>query len=208
MYHGIENAVKDIVRFPECSFGVVRPENPQFIGPLKIAETDVLNLEHFGSGVLNSSLGNNVFKTSFLKEHPFFINYRNSDTYSRLYFSFFSPVLVLMDPIAIWRQSPAQASQKVSDLMALEERLHFYFHHFIPLNQQYKFIAEQGLKIIYNKWLVMCFLKRVCNFISVTHLKGLMIDNFLNTIKYARSKNKTGFWDRYNYKNLNVAFRQ
>ena len=112
LFRGIEDTLKDLVRFPKCELAVVRPENPKFIGPIEIDRLDALNLEFFGGGVLDSSLANNIFRTAFLKKNLFLVEYKNSDQYSRILFLKSSNLLVLVTPIAIWRITKNQDLKK------------------------------------------------------------------------------------------------
>lgn len=208
LYRGIENVVKEMIRFPECAFGVVRPENPKFIGPLKVQEIDALNLEILGSGILESALCNNVFRTDFLKEKLLFNQYRNSDTYSRIYFSFFHPVLILIDPIAIWRISSGQASTKISEVTRRKELNDFYYNYLLPLNQQFRYLNELSLKRKYYRNLIRCYIDRLRSFRSTKDLKPYLIDSFTDLYKIVFSEKKATYWNEYNYENINIYFKK
>lgn len=208
LYRGIENAIKEMLRYPECAFGIVKPENPKYIGPLKVNQEDILKLELSGNGLLDSALCNNVFRTEFLNDKPFFNQYKNSDTYSRMYFSFFSPVLILIDPIAIWRISPGQASVNIEISTRQEESNHFYFHSLMPLNQQFKYIEHDILKRNYYRNLIKCAINRIKKFKTFRDLIPYFQDNFIQVFQYALKRNTSQFWGKYNYDNIHIYFRQ
>jgi glycosyltransferase involved in cell wall biosynthesis len=208
LYRGIENAIKEMLRYPECSFGIVKPENPKYIGPLKVSQIDIIGLEMTGNGILDSALCNNVFRSDFLKDKLLFNQYKNSDTYSRMYFSFFSPVLILIDPIAIWRITPGQASGNIKFSTRLEESNHFYFNYLLPLNQQFNLVDQDQLKRNYYRNLVKCMINRVKKFKTIKDLLPFFQDNFASVFQYILKQNKNQIWSIYNYENIHIYFRQ
>ncbi|MFM7858501.1 MAG: glycosyltransferase family 2 protein, partial [Flammeovirgaceae bacterium] len=59
-FRGIEDAIREMLRYPECQFGVVNTQSLKCVGPIKISSEDAFNLEFFGGGVVDGSLTNNV----------------------------------------------------------------------------------------------------------------------------------------------------
>ena len=208
LYRGIENAVKEMKRFPECGFGIVKPENPKYIGPLEIGQRDVIGLEFLGPGVLESALCNNVYRTSFLKRNLFFDDYRNSDTYSRIYFAFFTPVLVLIDPIAIWRITPNQASQSIPVLTSYFERIHFYRFYLIPINLKYRLIDPEKLYQVYYRTLGRYLLMKLAKIETVADLRSYLMHGFVKAVKYCFARYHRIYWDQYDYLNINILIEK
>ena len=206
LYRGIEYAVAEMERFKDCGMGVVRPENPRFIGPLRIQPYDILHLEYFGTSVLDSALCNNIYRTTTLKKFPFFCDYKNSDTYSRIRIAFYTDILVLIDPIAIWRQRPQQASRQITPLIKMIEQLSFFKNYLFLMNEKTAILPVSDIKTIYYKLFIRVFIKQLLRFSFFREWKQYKADDFTAIILHCFRKNRKAYWDEYNYTNLNYQF--
>lgn len=204
-FRGIEDAIREMLRYPECQFGVVNTQSLKCVGPIKIFREDAFNLEFFGGGVIDGSLTNNVFRTSFLKENLFFTEYKFSDTYSRIKFLEKTDVLVLYSIIGAWRISPNQASQKVDQKKSINEMLHFYKHHLLNDKSPIKIDVREKIKARYYKSLFRHLAK---NFYNIGYakrlLKSYLIDDLFGAFVISRAKIDSNFWDHYNWDNINM----
>ena len=208
LYRGIEDSIKEIVRFPDCGLAVVRTENPKYIGPIVIGREDALNLEFFGGGVLNSSLANNIFKASILKEHLFFTQFKNADRYSRINLLRDTNLLVLSTPIAIWRLTTNQTSNKISVQRQYWEYLKFCKDELF-VRAEYSILNQTSLKRIYYRVLLTFIIKGIKNInLNPKEVNFFFLDNFLDMLKYFFEKPNNEFWEDYNYTNINIYFKQ
>jgi glycosyltransferase involved in cell wall biosynthesis len=208
LYRGIEDTVKEMVRYPNCGFGVVRPENPKFIGPLEIERKDALQLDFFGGGVLDSSLSNNVFENSLLKKNLFLESYKSSDTYSRINLLRFADLLVLVSPIAVWRLTPNQASKKI-DL----GRQHLEFLNFCKtdlfVHPEYFFFSKDLLRRLYYRRLYHYVKMNKIKFLfSPKSISEYILDDWRNVFLFFFKKPAEPFWNEYNYENVNIYFKR
>ena len=208
LFRGIEDTLKDLVRFPKCELAVVRPENPKFIGPIEIDRLDALNLEFFGGGVLDSSLANNIFRTAFLKKNLFLVEYKNSDQYSRILFLKSSNLLVLVTPIAIWRITKNQASKKITIARQARELLTFY-QDYLFASPEYSELNQNRLKRRYYRTLFSLIFSSFRNGdFHFYKLRNFLIDDWRFAFEIAlHNKSEDVFWSHYNYYNINIYFK-
>ncbi|MCX6210389.1 MAG: glycosyltransferase [Bacteroidetes bacterium] len=206
---GIELAVTEIELYKNCGFAIVKTENPKFIGPLEINSKDGYNLEYFGGGFLNSSLANNIFKTSFLKEIFFDESYANADTYLRLRLLKKTNVLVLTNPICLWRLTNNQASKKISYNNQLQQNIVFIKSNIFE-DESFNYFEKERLKPFYYKLIYRLFKQESLrgNIQKAFAVKKYFMDNLGKALKYLFQKSGTNFWSEYNYSNLNINIKQ
>ena len=202
---GIELAVIEMEQHNNCGFGIVKLENPKFIGPLEINSNDGLNVEFFGGGLLNSSLANNVYKTSVLQQHLFLNEYKNADTYTRISLLKTCNVLVLINPICLWRLTINQESKKISYSNQLLQQIQFIKDEILQ-DPNFVFFAKQKLKPRYYKLIYALFKQELFSlrFANAFAVKKYFTDSFITSLKYFLQKSETNFWSEYNYENLNI----
>lgn len=205
LYRGLEDAVREIVRFPDCGFGVVRPGSPKFIGPVELQREDAVNLEYFGGGVLDSSVTNNVYRTSFIKKNLFLTQYRTADTFTRMNFLKKTNVLVLYSNVSIWRQSPTQASRKVSEQQLRADILDFYKNYVFA---DKGFLTEDQTERL-KRYYYRIFFKYMMGSIkrgrfNKNKLKEFLLDPLSKAFKYSRTPMDHSFWGQYTYDNINL----
>ncbi len=202
---GIELAVTEMEQFKNCGFGIVKTENPKFIGPIEISSKDGFNLEFFGGGFLNSSLANNIFRTAILKANLFDESYANADTYTRLTLLKSTNVLVLINPISLWRLTKNQASKKVSSESYLHQKIRFLKLNFIE-DTKFDLLDKEKLKTYYYNLIYTLFKRNLYNFCfgKAVALRSYFTDSFYKTIKYSLQKKEIGYWSEYNYEHLNI----
>lgn len=208
LHRGIACAVEEMEEAEDCGVAVVRPENPKFIGPLRIARADALMLDFFGGGVLDSSLANNFFRVDFLKQHPFLEHYRSADTFSRVLFMLHTNLMVLINPIAIWRQSDDQASRGLSYAVRLRETIQFYHDHLLPNAELLRILPEGALRKRYYRMIARLAMLELQSFRSPLYLKKYLIDSWSVIMKSWRQPEPPEFWKEYNYTNLHARFRE
>lgn len=204
---GIELAVEEIEKYKSCGFGIVKPENPKFIGTIEITSKDGFNLEYFGGGLLNSSLTNNIYRTNILKENLFDENYKNADTFLRLNLLKKNNVLVLINPIGLWRISKNQASKKIDYSTQLLQQISF-IKSAILTDSSFTLIDKTKLKTNYYK-LIFTLIKQEFikfHFINIVSMKKYFLDGFIKSLNYSFKKRDSSFWNEYNYENLNIRF--
>jgi glycosyltransferase involved in cell wall biosynthesis len=205
---GIELAVAEMELHQECNFGIVKSENPKYIGPLSISPYHIYNLEFFGGGILNSSLANNIFRTEIFKKYKFLSGFKNSDTYTRLLLAQFSNILILINPISVWRLTENQSSKKISIENHLLQRVIFYYE-YILLSKNFELIDKVDFKPIYYRNyanLLLCYL-RTFEFQKIKQVRKYKIDSFYKILKFLFKETKSNYWDEYNYNNINIKFR-
>lgn len=205
---GIEIAVAEMELHPDCSFGIVKSENPKYIGPLSIPPADIYKLEFFGGGILNSSLANNIFRTETLKKNHFLSGYKNSDTYTRLLLAQFSNTLILIFPISVWRLTENQTSKKINIENHLLQRIRFY-HEKILLNTNFDLIDKTDFKPIYylNYFKLIVYYLQRCKLKKIIQIGKYKLDSFFPVCLFLSKKVRSNYWDEYNYKNINIKFR-
>ena len=204
LYRGLEDAVREISRFPDCGFGVVRPGSPKFIGPVELKREDAINLEFFGGGVLDSSVTNNVYRTSFIKRNLFLTQYKAADTFTRINFLKKTNVLVLYSNVSIWRQSPTQASRKISHQQLHGEILDFFKHYVFDDPDFLTKDQKEKLKPYYYRVLFKYLIGSVKDRPRANKFKDFFMDPFWKAIKYTRKPMDHSFWDHYTYNNINL----
>jgi glycosyltransferase involved in cell wall biosynthesis len=205
---GIEIAVAEMELHPECSFGIVKSENPKYIGPLSIKPADIYKLEFFGGGILNSSLANNIFRTETLKKHYFLTGYKNSDSYTRLLLAQFSNTLISIFPISVWRITENQASKKIKIENQLLQQIRFYYEKILN-NPNFDLIDKTSFKPIYYRSyfkLFFYYLQRF-NLKKIIQLRKYKLDSFFTIFRFRLKKVMKNYWDEYNYKNINIQFK-
>ncbi len=205
---GIEIAVAEMKLHPDCSFGIVKSENPKYIGPLSLTPADIYKLEFFGGGILNSSLANNIFRTEALKKHHFLFGYKNSDTYTRLLLAQFSNTLILIFPISVWRLTENQTSKKINIENHLLQRIRFY-HEKILLNTNFDLIDKTDFKPIYylNYFKLIVYYLQRFKLKKIIQIRKYKLDSFFPVCQFLSKKARSNYWDEYNYKNINIKFR-
>lgn len=202
---GVELAVAEMELHKNCGFGIVKTENPKFIGNLEISSKDGFNLEYFGGGFLNSSLTNNIYRTEVLKQTYFDTSFANADTFLRLTLLKKYNVLVLLNPIGLWRLSQNQASKKISYSNQLLQQIRF-IKSAIYDDKSFNLIDKTKLKVNYNKLLFTLVKQEILqlHFSKIFSLKKYFLDNFFHSLLYSLQKKDKSFWNEYNYQNLNI----
>lgn len=202
---GIELATEEMEKHQNCSFGIVKTENPKFIGNLEITSKDGFNLEYFGGGFLNSSLTNNIYNTTVLKQNLFDETYANADTFLRLSLLKKSNVLILINPIGLWRKSENQASKKISYQSQIFQHVKFIKSSLLE-DANFTLLDKHKLKITYYKLLYALIKKELLslNFLKTIALKKYFLDSFFTSLQYSFKKKDSSFWKEYNYQNLNI----
>ncbi|HTJ53433.1 MAG TPA: glycosyltransferase family 2 protein [Cyclobacteriaceae bacterium] len=211
LHRGIEDTVREMMEYPDCHMVVVRPENPKFIGPLRIERRDALMLEFFGNGVLDSSLGNNAYRRDFLQSNLFLTSYKNSDTYSRITFLKHTDLLVLICPIAIWRQSHNQSSKKITIIRQLRERLRFYRDYVLTDGSMMDFVPIAAIKRKYYRLLSRVLFEDLKSFRLKSirqEYRSFILDEWRSIYSYLKQPEEPEFWREYNYNNLHINFRK
>jgi glycosyltransferase involved in cell wall biosynthesis len=209
LYRGIEDAVREMERYPDCFMAIVKPENPKYIGPLRISRKDALNLEFDGGGILDSSLANNVFHTKFLQAHPFFTEFSNSDKYSRIAFLETTDLLVLISPIAVWRQSHQQTSKSISLERSYWEFLSFCKNILFVNAGLSKHISPESLRIRYYRTLMRSIQHKLLSLrlAGLWAYRRFLLDRPSDVARYVLGREKNDFWNTFNYDNINIEFR-
>lgn len=202
---GIELAVAEMEAHPNCGFGVVKTANPKYLGPLEINNGNAFKLEYFGGGFLNSSLTNNVYKTEVLKQYPLNKKFANADTYLRLEILKKYNVLVLINPIALWRVLKNQESKKISYINQLYQKLIYTKVNLIE-DDNFNLLNKSKLKVVYYKILYKLIKLNILqlNISKALQLKSFFIDSFIEATKYFLSKKDNSFWNEYNFENVNT----
>lgn len=206
---GIELAVTEMELHPNCGFGIAKRENPKFIGPIEIKNKDAFNLEYFGENFLNSSLTNNVYKTEVLKKNLLNPYFANADTYLRLEILKNNNVLILINPIALWRISNNQESKKIDYNNQLLQHIHFIKNSLLE-DTKFNLIDKKKLKTNYYK-LIYQFIKLEIlqfRFSNLRRIKQYFIDSFFQSLLFSFQKKDKSYWSQYSYENLNIEIKR
>ena len=206
LYRGIEDSVREMIRYPDCGFGLANTSSTKFLGPLRIDRKDAIKLEFFGGGFLDSSLSNNVFRTSFIKHNLFLTRYKNADTYSRINFLKSTNVLVMYAYIGVWRDSPGQTSKHINKQRQLWEKLDFYQSLIYDIDL-FDDRDKESFKTIYYRIYFNYLLVNVRR-LKFNIEKRLLLDSLPKAVSYLLAPRDTSFWSNYDWNNINMRIDQ
>lgn len=120
--HGVAFFVEQLSAFPEAAFAVQKGYYNNILFPALLEPDEVYQNFFFGnSGLLSSSLASNFFRISYLKECEFKTKYISGDDDLRLRLASRYPVLFVSGFVSWPRETPGQASSKITASIALVE---------------------------------------------------------------------------------------
>lgn len=204
-FRGIEDAVREMLRYPDCKLGIVNTQSLKCVGPIRISKQDAFDLEFFGGGAIDGSLTNNVFHSLFLKENLFFTSYKCSDTFTRLKLLEKTDILFLYSIIGIWRLSKNQASSNLKSSELTKDFLHFFKNHLLSENSFWGKTTQAKLKPLYYRRLLKYLMVNPFNLMFLNKkLREYLLDGFWDAVAFILAKPDRSFWNQYNWDNINI----
>jgi len=164
----LKNIHKYLLQFPDAGavWGIPIREIDFAVLPYEFAPAQVLQLIYLTRLPFFSVIGfaETVFKTELLKSIGFDTKYSTGDTYIKRKLALTSTVVMIPEGFSYWRQSPNQASQKVSSNYRSVIDMHFINAEILndknlPLTKEAKETALTNIRIsemkllIQNTWL-------------------------------------------------------
>ncbi len=108
-------AVAEIEKFPNASMALAMQWRNYIFYPYLLTPNENIRFTYFGNSFLNNSFAQSLFNTSILQRAlPFPKGIKCGDTYIKKKISVNYDVLLINGPIAWWRQTPGQASEKIN----------------------------------------------------------------------------------------------
>jgi len=113
--HGIEFMINNMVHHSSCGMALMHPYINWIFLPVIISSRDFYLSNYFHSGFNGIAFTNTLFRTIALKEVlAIYPHYRAGDVFIRLRIASRYPVLIIQDQLTWWRETPGQASYRIS----------------------------------------------------------------------------------------------